>query len=394
MKKYYLLVISVLFNITLSYADVELRKKVSTASADYLSDHFMNGAYMFCDADGVIDKGAKGLYSTSTKQELQPLQQMPIASATKTMTAAGILKLQDKNLLDVQSTLAKYLDAKSGIWKDNKVPEWAKQVTLHNLLIHRSGIVEYFMNVELDTKKSHVEINKDIANFAGSKELAFEPGTTHHYCNTNFVLLGLVIEQVSGVKLGKFYDEEFFEPLGMANTRLLTLAEALKHQTQPESMNYPTRYFVTPTDSEPQFTQAQSPFLMVPFADGGVISTTQDLIIWHQALHAGKVISAASYNLMTTKHYKMDVGQGVNNYMGYGLYISELENGDVIHQHAGRAVAIRSESGCILNKGVCFAVLSNVMDYIPKEMQEKIDLTKVENQLDIRYFLKHVFKVI
>ena len=128
MKKYYLLVISVLFNITLSYADVELRKKVSTASADYLSDHFMNGAYMFCDADGVIDKGAKGLYSTSTKQELQPLQQMPIASATKTMTAAGILKLQDKNLLDVQSTLAKYLDAKSGIWKDNKVPEWAKQV--------------------------------------------------------------------------------------------------------------------------------------------------------------------------------------------------------------------------------------------------------------------------
>jgi D-alanyl-D-alanine carboxypeptidase len=394
MTKYYLLFFSIIFNITLSYADGELNKKVGAASAEYLSSHFMNGVYMFCDADGVIDKGAKGFYSTTTKQALQPLQQMPIASATKTMTAVGILKLQDKNLLNVQEPLAKYLNAKSGIWKDNKIPEWAKEVTLHNLLTHRSGVVEYFMNVKLDVKKTHTEINKDIANFAGGEGPEFKPGTKYHYCNTNFVLLGLVIEQVSGTKLGKFYDEEFFVPLGMSDTRLLTLEEALQNQAKPESMNYPIRYFVTPTGAEPQFTQAQSPFPMVPFADGGVISTTHDLITWHQALHAGKVLSNASYNLMITKHYEVNSGQGVNNYMGYGLYISDLENGDVLYQHAGKAVAIRSESGCILNKNVCFAVLSNVMDYIPKEMQGKVDLTRVENQLDIMYFLKHVFKVI
>jgi D-alanyl-D-alanine carboxypeptidase len=189
-----------------------LNKKIVAASSEYLASHFMNGVYMFSDADGVIDKGAKGLYSTTTKQELKTLQQMPIASATKTMTAAGILKLQDKNLLNVQAPLAKYLDAKSGIWTDNKVPEWAKEVTLHDLLTHRTGIIEYFMNVDLDIKKTHAEINKDIANFAGDEELKFKPGTKYHYCNTNFVLLGLVIEQVSGTKLGKFYDEELFGP--------------------------------------------------------------------------------------------------------------------------------------------------------------------------------------
>ena len=77
---------------------------------------------------------------------------------------------------------------------------------------------------------------------------------------------------------------------------------------------------------------------------------------------------------MTTRYYEVDAWHGVNNYMGYGLYISELENGDVMYQHAGRVVAIRSESGCIPKKGICFAVLSNVMNYIPKEMKDKIDL--------------------
>jgi len=394
MKKYYLLILAIILNNTLSYAGSDLKSRIGDASSGYLAGHFMNAAYMFCDADGVIDKGAKGIHSLTSKKELQPLQQMPIASATKTMTAAGILRLQDKNLLDVQDTVAKHLSAKSGIWKDGKIPAWAEQVRIHNLLTHRSGLPEYFMAIELDVKKPHPEINKDIANFAADNELAFEPGQKHHYCNTNFVLLGLIIEQVSGAKLSKFYDEEFFGPLGMVDTRLLTLAEAVQQQIKPETMSFPTRYFVTPTNADPQFNTAKSKFLMVPFADGGVVSTTHDLIVWHQALHSGKVISGNAYNLMTTRHYEVADRTGVNNYIGYGLYISELEGGDILYHHAGSAVAIRSESGCIPKKNICFAVLSNVMEYIPKEMRDKMDIAKVENQLDIHHFIQHILKAI
>ena len=68
--------------------------------------------------------------------------------------------------------------------------------------------------------------------------------------------------------------------------------------------------------------------------------------------------------------------------------------GDILYHHAGSAVAIRSESGCIPKKNICFAVLSNVMDYIPKEMRDKIDIAKVENQLDIQHFIQHIFKAI
>ena len=220
--------------------------------------------------------------------------------------------------------------------------------------------------------------------------MAFKPGEKHDYNNTNYILLGLIIENVSGEKAGQFFEKEFFAPLGMKNTKLLGLAETLQHQKDPESMSHPSRYFVTPTGGDPHFNLAQHPFIMTPFTDGGVASTTEDLIIWHKALHAGKVLSAESYKQMTTGYYDVPTKTGVTSKVGYGIYITQLENGDELYHHAGRALAIRSESGCIPKKNVCYAVLSNVMDYIPKEMQGKVDTTKAANQLDILHYTKHV----
>lgn len=391
MKKYYLLIIAIICNSIFAYAETELLAKIRGASSKYMEDHFLNATYMFCDDTG-LESGAKGFASFETKRELKPLERMPIASATKTMTAAAILRLRDRGLLNVEDSVAKYLDADSGIWKEEKVPSWASKVTLHNLLTHRSGLPEYFMATMLDMKKPHNEINKDIARFAASKELSFNPGEKDNYCNTNFVLLGMIIEKLSGKSLGEFYTEEFFKPIGMKNTKLITLEEAILHQTTSDERIFPARYFVTPTGTKPQVNNAKSKsqYVMVPFADGGVASTTADLILWNRALHNGKVISYDSYKLMTKKHYQLRDGIGIDNYVGYGLYISEFDNGDVMYHHAGSALAIRSESGCIPNKNLYFAVLSNVMNYVPKEFEGKIDMSKPENQLDIFYFIKYV----
>ena len=250
------------------------------------------------------------------------------------------------------------------------------------------------MATELDVTKSHEQLAKDVANFAGGKELKFEPGQKHHYSNTNFVLLGLIIEKTSGAKLDDFYRKELFEPLGMKNTRMSTLEEAVKNQTLPDSVEFPVRYFVTPTGAKPQFNEAKSKFLMVPFADGGMISTTSDMIKWQKSLHSGKVVSDESYQLMTKKHYEIAPKFGMKTFAGYGLFISEMANGELIYQHAGNAVAIRSESGYIPSKNFYFAVLSNVMNYVPKEMMDKVDMNKVENQLDIRYFTHYIFNSI
>ena len=165
MKKYYLLILAIIFNASISLACCEdcpdsNREKIKAASSEYLANRFMNGSYMFVDEQGVIEKGAKGIHSIVSNKSLEADQQMPIASATKTMTAAAIMKLQERGLLNVSDTVAKHLGKGSEIWTDGKLPCWANEVTLHNLLTHRSGLPEYFMGAKLDVSLPHPEINK------------------------------------------------------------------------------------------------------------------------------------------------------------------------------------------------------------------------------------------
>jgi D-alanyl-D-alanine carboxypeptidase len=395
MKKFYLVILTLVLNVSLACAESPLKGKVEAAIEQYISTHFLNATYMFCHGDDTLAMGAHGIRSLKTNVPLKENEQMPVASITKSMTAASILKLQDKKLLNVQDVVSKHLTAKSGIWADNKVPSWADKVTIHNLLTHRSGLPEYFMNAKLDVTKSHDQINKDIANFAGSAELAFEPGSKFAYNNTNFVLLGLIIEQVSGSPLADFYDKELFIPLNMKSTRLISLEEAVKSQTDPDYTQVPTRYFVTPNGTTtPVFNEAKSEFIMVPFSDGGVISTNGDLIRWHKALHNGKVLSDESYKLMTTKYYEISGTNGIKTYMGYGLFISTLWDGCDTYYHAGNALAIRGESGYVPTHNFYYAVLSNTMNYVPKDMEDKIDMSTPANQLDIYYFVNSILQAI
>ncbi len=420
MKLYPSLLLAILLQINISYTyaeedpskkqgtpcaekiqgDADLSRRIQEIISEYPKHHFLNAVYQFNNGEDVIIKGAHGFFSKETGQKLEVDQAMPIASVTKTMTAAGILKLRDKGMLNVNDTVAKHLTQETNLWdesrlndknsKDRKLPDWAYYVTIHNLLTHTSGIAEYFMAMPLNVEQEHKLINRDILNFASSKETLFKPGKEFKYTNTNYVILGLIIEQLSKQDLGEFYKQELFDPLGMKSTRLITLSEAIKGQLDQSKSGYPVRYFITPNGTDPVWTEAKADYIMVPYADGGVLSTTEDVIKWYEALHNGKVLSQESYNMMKTRHYEVPNNIGLKNYVGYGLFISELASGDIVYQHAGNALAIRCESGYVPAKNLYFAVLSNIMDYIPENMKDKIDLADPNNQLDIHYFTQSI----
>jgi CubicO group peptidase (beta-lactamase class C family) len=253
------------------------------------------------------------------------------------------------------------------------------------------------MGAKLHVRRSVREINRQIIRFAAGKKLAFDPGEKYEYSSTNYILLGLIIEFVSGKEAGDFFEKEFFTPLGMKNTRLGSLEETLQQQKDPESIGAPSRYFILPTGGKPKFNVAKHRFTMISFTDGGVASTTDDLIIWQKALHSGKVLSSDSYKKMTTGYYSIACDIGVKSKIGYGLYLTELENGDELYHHPGMSIGVRSESGCILKKNIFYAVLSNVINvisYAPKRMQKKVDQTDKANHLDIIHFTNHVLNSI
>ena len=373
-------------------ASAKIKERVDNAISDYLHHHFINATFVVANENSVITSGAKGFYEMGGKH-LKAKQQMPIASCSKMFTAAAILRLQERNMLDVNDVISKYLDKKSYIWQGVRIPTWVDEVTIHQLLTHTSGIVDYMPNFKADPTTTHADIIKGIVKFASAQDLAFSAGTKYQYSNSNYTLLGLIIEQLSGKNLASYFQDEFFTVLGMKSSHLATLDEAIKFLSNDETSPYPIRYYLTPNGtSKPNMTLIKDSPIIAPFADGGIISTASDLMIWNKALHQGRVLSPKSYELMIKKYIQAPDKMNRKIFVGYGVYIVELGDGkDDIYQR-GSAIGIRSEIGYVKDKKLYYSILSNVMTDMSKVRENNIDLQQPLNQVDIIYFKEAILK--
>jgi len=286
------------------------------------------------------------------------------------------------------------LNEESGMWRDRKVPSWAHQVKIHHLLSHSSGIPEYVFAFKMDFKRTQSENNKDILHFVASKDLEFTPGSKCSYNNTGYMILGMIIENVTGQRYADFMQKELFERHDMQDTRIASFSEAIDVQLG-KSHILPTRYYVVPTgNTNPKFVPVGSEIVVAPNADGGAISTVDDLIKWNGALHTGKILSKKSYQQMITKYFPTTSSGGYDTHIGYGMYISKTPDGTTIYHHEGRALGARSDNGYLPKYNASYAIMSNMMLHIPKELASKIDLTKPENQLDILYFRNAILEAL
>jgi CubicO group peptidase (beta-lactamase class C family) len=201
----------------------------------------------------------------------------------------------------------------------------------------------------------------------------------------------MIIESKSNQSLVDFFRKEFFDPIGMKDTFLASIEDVLKYRSGELNDVYPTRYFVTQKGGKPKFTIAtsntKSNFVFVPYADGGVASNAADLIKWNEALHGGRILSEASYNLMTTKYVPSHDQGGLKTHHGYGLFISELPDGQILYHHGGSIIATRMESGYVPESKFSYSIFSNIAaPMLDDGTQSKIDLTLPINQIDITYF--------
>lgn len=379
----FLAVVFLLTNCIAGLAVADIQQRIGEVEKEYISNRFLNAVFMFADDYKSLLTGAKGIFALNGEQ-LKANEMMPLASVTKPVTAVGILRLQEQKLLNINDKIYQYIDME--MWQ-GKVPDWAYKVSIHNLLTHSSGIAEYFSFVKLDLNMSKKEIYKRILQFAASKPLEIPAGKKFKYSNTNFVILGMIIEKVTKKDLNSFFQDEFFKPLNMKSTSFASYSEAARIQKNVVSSNYPIRYFLTPNNSnKPVFTPVTSDFLAVPCADGGIISTPCDLVKWYRALNQGKILSKKSYKLMTTKYFLAKEIDGRKSYMGYGIYLTDLDPKHLMVHYTGKALGIQTEVGYVLPDNFYFAILSNTMIKILPEEKDKIDMSNPLNQLGIIYF--------
>ena len=204
-----------------------------------------------------------------------------IGSITKQFTSAAIMRLMEQGKLSLDDTLQKFLPT---------FPTQGNHVTVRHLLNHTSGIKSYTSLGPKWQRVIRLDLMPDslVALFA-NEPFDFKPGDAWSYDNSGYFLLGMIIEKLSGKSYGQYLQDEFFTPLGLKSTIYCDQAPLIKHRAQG--------YAVRP---DGQFINAEPLSMTQPFAAGSLCSTVNDLAAWTLALSSGKVVSAASYRMMTT----------------------------------------------------------------------------------------------
>jgi CubicO group peptidase (beta-lactamase class C family) len=188
-------------------------------------------------------------------------------------------------------------------------PLQGRRVTIRHLLNHTSGIHSYTASPAWRATWANDIKPDSIIGFVANDTFDFAPGTNYRYNNTGYVLLGMVIEKATGQKYADYLDKEFFKPLGLKQTTYCP--------SKTSDPSYALGYSKTPSGTG----RAEYLHLSHPFAAGAICSTVADYSRWQRALAYGKVVSPASYTLMTTAD-TLITGRRIN--YGFGLVPGNL----------------------------------------------------------------------
>ena len=308
------------------------------------------GAAVLIARDGkkLLEKGY-GLAQVETRTPITSDTRFRIGSITKQFTAAAILKLQEQGRLSVNDPVSKY------------VPDWprGREVTLRHLLTHSSGIHNFTAKPGFATNVTLATPLERLVSSFKNDPYDFAPGEKFRYSNSGYVLLGLVIEKVSGETYESCLRRMFFKPLRMKSTGVypsggLPLAnEAFGYAFENGKVRRSVNWDMS----------------NVPAA-GNLYSTAHDLFLWNEALFAGKVLSAASTRAAFTVGVLAgdDPTHPEDTGYGDGWTIDRL-NGAREISHGGELAGFGSYLLRLPDTHLTVVVLLNCVPQLPKLQQ-------------------------
>ncbi len=295
------------------------------------------GALLVVQGEKILYQRGVGLANAATRQANTPLTNFRMASVSKQFTAAAIWLLAGQGKLTLEDNLARFFPGFGAI---------GRKVTLRHLLTHSSGLLDYesLMSPSAPGQLSDEDVLKLVAPHDSGY---FEPGTAFRYSNTGFVLLGLVVEKVTGQLLAAFMQEHLFRPLAMRETVLYQQSKPIAHR----AMGYARKQ-----NGEFLFSD-QSP-TSATGGDGGVYTSLGDYLRWHQALNlaGGFALKPALDSVF------YPVAQGTNYYYGMGWFFAKCPNGSYEMFHTGDTCGFSNLVIRIPERGVLVAYFSNIAD--------------------------------
>jgi D-alanyl-D-alanine carboxypeptidase len=315
----------------------DAKAKIDTAVTQVLSSSKVPSASIAIVKDGRIAYlQAYGLARLSPSMEATPQMKYAIGSISKQFTAAAVLLLAQEGKLTLDDPVSKYLPDLTR----------AKEITLRMLLSHTSGYQDYWPEDYVMTSMMVPTTAQHILDVWGKRPLDFDPGTQWQYSNTNFVIAGRIVEQVSGTPLIELLKKRIFLPLGMDNV-YDTDASKLP-ATDPTGYE---RHALGPQRPSPQEGAGWM------FAAGELAMPAHDLALWDVSVINRSLLSAASYAQMFKP---VLLKSGANSGYGLGVFLGKRD-GHAYIQHSGEVSGFVSENLVFPDDRSAIIVFTNEM---------------------------------
>ena len=261
-----------------------------------------------------------------------------IASLTKQFTAIAILKLNEENKISLKDEINKYIP---------DYPTNGKKITIKHLLSHTSGIKDYVPKVLSD--KNVMKQDKttlELINLFKNEPLDFDPGTNYNYSSSGYVLLGYIIEKVSGMSYEEYMKNEIFKPFNLNSTFNDNSQEIVQNRVsgyKGNNGNYKNADFISMT---------------LPYSAGSLLSSAEDLFLWNKALNNYKIVSE---EILKKAYSPFILKSGKRSLHGFGWEIGYVQNTKAV-KHSGRINGFISYALYIPEKDIYVAILTNSED--------------------------------
>lgn len=293
------------------------------------------GKLVLAQAWGMADRD-KGIKNTVDTQ-------FCLGSMNKMFTAVAVLQLVQQAKLSLDGSISDY-------WPDYPNRDLASKVKIRQLLNHTGGTGDIF-TPDYEAHRLETRTLADYVKLFGNRPTQFEPGSLMEYSNYGFILLGRLVEMVSGEPYQEYVAKHVFAPAGMVHT-----------DSRPESEHVPGRaigYTKGPGGLQPNTAQ-------LPWAGtsaGGGYSTAGDLLLFANALRSGKLLNAELLRQATTDQ--------INQGYGFGFYALK----DDAYGHGGGSPGMNAEMHVIPKKGYVVVVLANRDPFMATDMESFIEAT-------------------
>ncbi len=349
--KYHTLILALSLFIPYSIAQQPDIKQVSNDIDKLLSEQFKPdepGVTAIVARNGqIIYKKAFGMANLELDVPMQPDHIFRIGSITKQFTAVAILQLMEQGKLDLQDEITRFIP---------DYPTQGNKITIEHLLTHTSGIQSYTdMQDFLERVRMDLVPSAIIDHFK-NEPMNFTPGTDFRYNNSGYILLGYIIEQITGNTYSNYLEENIFKPLGMTHSLYGDDIRIVKNRAGGYSMG------------EQGFENAQPLSMTQPYAAGSILSTVEDLFKWQQAVQSYKLVKKETLDNAFTR-YKLSNGKEID--YGYGWALGYVQESPAI-EHGGGIPGFSTMAIYLPKEDVFVALFANCDCMSPKDIAARM----------------------